>query len=95
MMTKLLVFKKNGDFEPQQLSQDEFLSSLKEHNLPCRDLKLLLRSCDSGRVQHPAILPRPRSKCFIFLMEHIKMICLKESPQQHFGIASIADLGAV
>eukprot|EP00092_Neocalanus_flemingeri_P002018 GFUD01002151.1.p1 GENE.GFUD01002151.1~~GFUD01002151.1.p1 ORF type:complete len:420 (-),score=120.15 GFUD01002151.1:146-1405(-) len=74
-MTKVLVFKKNGDCEPQWKTQNEFLSSLKEHNLPARDLKLLLRSCDPGRVQHPTILPRPDSKCFIFLIEHVKMIC--------------------
>ena len=51
---------------------------LKEYKLSCRDMKLLLRSCESGRVQHPAILPRPGSKCYIFLMEHVKMICFTD-----------------
>ena len=77
-LSEVLFFKKSGDYETQHLSEDGLLSLLKVHNLPSRDLKLLLRCSAPGRVQHPAILPRPSSKCVIFLIEHIKMICFTD-----------------
>ena len=30
------------------------------------------------RARHPAIMPRPSAKCFIFEMEHIKLICFSD-----------------
>lgn len=73
--TQVLIFQHTGHQTNMNLSEEEFLSMLKEYKLSSRDLKLLLRSSAPGRVQHPAILPRPESDCIIFLVEHVKMIC--------------------
>ena len=44
-----------------------------------RDLRMLLKSSAAlSKARHPAILPRPSSKCFILEMENIKLLCFSE-----------------
>ena len=44
-----------------------------------RDLRMLLKSSAAlSKARHPAILPRPSSKCFILEMENIKLLCFRE-----------------
>ena len=76
---KVLVLTKAGDFDHKRMTQDQFITSLKEHSLSYRDLMLIMKASDgrSSRSQ-PKLLPRPLSKCFVFDMEHIKLICFKE-----------------
>merc|ERR1719483_1152102 len=50
-------------------------------------MKLLLRSCFEGRVQHPAILPRPGSQCFIFLEDTFQACRLNQS----IGLYAVLD----
>jgi len=70
------------------LTKDEFVDSIKEHHLPLRDLRMLVKSGDSWRTKHPSLCPRPASKCFIFEIEHIKLLCFSErciifQPEEH------------
>ena len=61
------------------LTQAQFLHNLGEHRLPFRDLRALLSSSEpSLRTSHPALLPRPSSKCYIFEMEQIQLICFAQ-----------------
>ena len=44
-----------------------------------RDLRMLLKSSAAlSKARHPAIMPRPSSKCFILEMENIKLLCFSE-----------------
>ena len=42
-----------------------------------RDLRMLLKSTTS-RSRHPVVMPRPSSRCYIFEMETIRLICFSE-----------------
>ena len=75
---ELLFFKANGTSEKRTLFEGELLSMLKEFKFSSRDLKLIWKCCSMDRVLHPTLLPRPNSKCIIFLLEHIKMICFTD-----------------
>ena len=44
-----------------------------------RDLRMILKSATSKcKSRHPLIMPRPSSKCYIFEMETVKLICFSE-----------------
>lgn len=65
------------------ICRDQFISSLSQYKLPLRDLRMLLKPADTvsysgNRSKFPALLPRPSSKCYIFEMEHIKLICFSD-----------------
>ena len=60
------------------ITKDDFVLSLLEHHLPLRDLRMLVKSGDSWRTKHPSLSPRPASKCFIFDIEHIKLLCFRK-----------------
>lgn len=75
----LLEMRKSGDSEIKRMTRDEFIENLGESRLPLRDLRMLLKPTDSSyRSKFPALLPRPSSKCYIFEMEHIKLVCFSE-----------------
>jgi len=76
---RLLEMHRTGEMENRSLTRDEFLSLLGDCNLPFRDLRMILKSATSAaRSRHPLIMPRPSSKCFIFEMETVKIICFSE-----------------
>ena len=78
-MIKLLVLTKSGDCEHKNMTNDQFISSIREHKLPFRDLRMILKTSKTSRkVALPALMPRPSSKCFIFDMEHIKLLCFRD-----------------
>lgn len=65
--------------EHKCLTRDEFLSLLSESALPFRDLRMLLKSAPTtSRSRHPVVMPRPSSRCYIFEMETIRLICFSE-----------------
>ena len=79
-MIKVLVLNKNGECEHKNMTRDQFVSSVKEHRLPARDLRMILKAAEARKkIAYPALMPRPSSKCFIFDMEHIKLLCFKDS----------------
>ena len=44
-----------------------------------RDLRMLLKSAPTtSRSRHPVVMPRPSSRCYIFEMETIRLICFSE-----------------
>ena len=59
---------------------EQYTSSLgKVIDVFSRDLRLLLKPANTfNQARHPALLPRPSSSCFIFDMEHIKLLCFKD-----------------
>ena len=78
-MIRMLEIKKNGDCEQKSLTQNEFLSSISDSKLPFRDLRMIIKSSQTlGKARHPALLPRPSSQCYIFEMEHIKLLCFSD-----------------
>ena len=78
-MIRLLEIKRNGDCEQKSLTQNEFLSSISESKLPFRDLRMIIKSSQTlCKARHPALLPRPSSQCYIFEMEHIKLLCFSD-----------------
>eukprot|EP00092_Neocalanus_flemingeri_P018980 GFUD01020565.1.p1 GENE.GFUD01020565.1~~GFUD01020565.1.p1 ORF type:complete len:412 (+),score=123.55 GFUD01020565.1:27-1262(+) len=66
---------KNGDFHHKTVEKNEFLSSLKEFNFSVRDLRMILRLAETRRTRQPALLLRPSSKCFIFDIGNIQLLC--------------------
>lgn len=77
---QLTELRRTGQCTKMVLTQDEFINSLSDHKLPFRDLRMLLKSTEglSKGTRHPALLPRPSSQCFIFEMEHIKLLCFSD-----------------
>jgi len=71
---------RSGDCRRMTLTQDEFVNSLSDYKLPFRDLRMLLKSTDfaTSKARHPSLLPRPSSRCFLFEMEHIKLVCFSD-----------------
>ena len=64
-------------------TRDQFLASLAQYGLPPRDLRLLLKPPEAvtysgDRAKFPTLLVRPASKCFIFHMEHLKLLCFAD-----------------
>ena len=77
-MIQVLVLSKSGVCEHKDMTHQQLLSSIKQHKLSLRDQRTILRATDLK--QNVAILmPRPSSQCFIFDMEHIKLICFKDN----------------
>ena len=78
-MIHALLLTKDGDCEHQDMTNHQFLSSVKKHKLSMRDQQMILKSTDSREcLTYPSLMPRPSSKCFIFDMEHIKLVCFKD-----------------
>ena len=78
-LLSLLEIRNNGESELKKMTRDEFIETLGECRLPLRDLRMLLKTVDSsGRSKFPALLPRPSSKCYIFEIEHIKLVCFSD-----------------
>jgi len=97
---RLLELHRTGEMEQKTLTRDEFLSLLSDYNLPFRDLRMLLKSSISTRKsRHPVIMPRPSSKCYIFEMESLMLICFSEKclilkPEERNSQAFIRSLKA-
>lgn len=77
------VSDKHSSFHRFQLFSDpnQQFSRLNQllNQLSFRDLRMILKSATSAaRSRHPLIMPRPSSKCFIFEMETVKIICFSE-----------------
>lgn len=77
-MLQITEIDNTGTTHYRSLTKDEFVDSIKEHHLPLRDLRMLVKSGDSWRTKHPSLCPRPASKCFIFEIEHIKLLCFRK-----------------
>ena len=78
-MIKVLHLTKSGDCQHECLTNDQFLASIREYKLPFRDLRMILKASESSsKATHPVLMPRPSSKCFIFEMEHIKLLCFSD-----------------
>jgi len=78
-MIRILEIRNSGDCEHKSLSQNEFLSSISDNKLPFRDLRMIIKSSQTlSKARHPALLPRPSSQCYIFEMEHIKLLCFSD-----------------
>ena len=78
-MIKVLELTKDGECDHKIMTNDQFLASIREHKLPFRDLRMILKASESSRkAAHPALMLRPSSKCFIFDMEHIKLLCFQD-----------------
>jgi len=96
----LLELHRTGEMDQKTLTRDEFLSLLSDYNLPFRDLRMLLKSSISTRKsRHPVIMPRPSSKCYIFEMESLMLICFSEKclilkPEERNSQAFIRSLKA-
>ena len=78
----------SGDTISKTLTKDELIESLQDHKLPLRDLRMLLKTSTSLRAKYPALLPRPSSKCFIFDIENIRLLCFSDhciifNPEDH------------
>ena len=63
--------------EQKDMTHQQLLSSIKKHKLSLRDQRTILRLTDLKQSM-AILLPRPSSQCFIFDMEHIKLICFKD-----------------
>jgi len=79
----VLEIRMSGENLTRHYSRDQFITSLSQYKLPLRDLRMLLKPADTvsysgNRSKFPALLPRPSSKCYIFEMEHIKLICFSD-----------------
>ena len=63
-----------------ELNLHLYMSELLQTNeTDSRDLRMLLKSSPAlSKARHPAIMPRPSSKCFILEMENIKLLCFSE-----------------
>lgn len=78
-LLSLLEVRQNGESELKKITREAFIDSLGECRLPLRDLRMLVKTADpSHRSRFPALLPRPSSKCYIFEIEHIKLICFSD-----------------
>jgi len=80
---QVMELSKSGECDRMSLTQDKFINSLSGCKLPFRDLRMLLKSTDTAsakqsKARHPFILPRPSSGCFLFEMEHIKLVCFSD-----------------
>jgi len=77
---QVMELLRSGDCRRMTLTQDEFVNSLSDYKLPFRDLRMLLKSTDiaMSKARHPSLLPRPSSRCFLFEMEHIKLVCFSD-----------------
>ena len=73
----LAELKQNGDTVKKTITKDAFIDSLHQYRLPLRDLRMLVRSSDGARTKFPSLLPRPQSKCFIFEIEQIRLLCFR------------------
>jgi len=73
---QVMELSKSGERRRMTVKQDKLINSLSDYKLPFRDLRMLLKSTDTAR--HPYILPRPSSHCFLFAMEHIKLVCFSD-----------------
>ena len=70
---------KDGDFHHKTMERSEFLSCLKEFKFSLRDLTMILRLAETRRTRRQAsLLLRPSSKCFIFDVENIKLLCFSD-----------------
>ena len=67
-----------GATQFRSLTKDDFVESLQDLKLPLRDLRMLVKSAESGRTKHFTISPRPASKCFILDIEHVKLLCFRK-----------------
>jgi len=69
----LLEISKNGEHTTRNITSEEFLQTIPKR-LPLRDLRMLLRSSKNIK-RMPALLSRPSSDCYIFDIEHIRLMC--------------------
>ena len=51
------------------------MSSLKEFNFNVRDMRMILKLAEIRKSRQPSLLLRPSSKCFIFDVENIQLLC--------------------
>lgn len=78
-MLRVLELSRDGEVNDRIVSREQFLSTIGEHNLPFRDLRMLMKSSPAlSKARHPAILPRPSSDCFILELENIKLLCFSQ-----------------
>ena len=64
----------------ESLSEMKILSTIWhviiKSSIWCKNFPSILQR--DSRSKFPALLPRPSSKCYIFEMEHIKLICFRQ-----------------
>ena len=80
---QLLEVGVTGSRLMRHYTRDQFLASLAQYGLLPRDLRLLLKPPEAvtysgDRAKFPTLLVRPASKCFIFHMEHLKLLCFAD-----------------
>ena len=68
---------KDGSFVDEDYTLEELMKALRreELSLPPRDLKIFFRS-NLEAAASTCVMPRPKAKCFLLELEHIKLICL-------------------
>ena len=70
---------KDGSSTDAEFSLDDLLKFLRKEKLalPPRDLKIFFRS-NLEAAAATCVMARPKSKCFLLELEHIKLICLND-----------------
>lgn len=78
---QVLELQRTGQQTTRVLTTPEFLASLQK-KLPLRDLRIFLRATTHTTglqtTRKPTLLPRPASDCYIFDIEHIRLLCYKD-----------------
>jgi len=74
-MIEFQELSKNGNFQQKTMEKSEFMSSLKEFNFNVRDMRMILKLAEIRKSRQPSLLLRPSSKCFIFDVENIQLLC--------------------
>ena len=70
---------KDGSSKVSDYSLDELLGFLRREKLtlPPRDLKIFFRS-NLEAAASTCVMARPKAKCFLLELEHLKVICLHD-----------------
>ena len=68
---------RTGDIAERSLTTQEIIRDIPK-KIPIRDLRLLVRQSSINIKKSPALLPRPKSQCYILEIEHIRVLCFPE-----------------
>ena len=76
---RMTQVSKDGSSSDADFSLDDLLTTLRREKLPLppRDLKIFFRS-NLEAAASTCVMPRPKAKCFLLELEHIKLICLSD-----------------
>ena len=79
-MTKINFqeLNKNGNFQHQTMEKENFLALLADYQFHLRDRTMILKLGEVRKTKQPSLLLRPSSKCFIFDVQNIQILCSSE-----------------